>query len=135
MFKVTKSAAKQIKASSAAGDMEELGLRIAAERAQDGSINYQMGFDEVTTDDIKPHLIVDAAVLRPLGGINYQMGFDEVTTDDIMVNSSGVDIIISRLNQPLLQGATMDFVEIEPGQERFIFLNPNDPSFVPPTEE
>ena len=104
MFKVTKSAAKQIKASSAAGDMEELGLRIAAERAQDGSINYQMGFDEVTTDDI-------------------------------MVNSSGVDIIISRLNQPLLQGATMDFVEIEPGQERFIFLNPNDPSFVPPTEE
>jgi iron-sulfur cluster assembly protein len=28
----------------------------------------------------------------------------------------------------------MDYVEIEPGQFRFIFLNPKDPHYTPPTE-
>jgi iron-sulfur cluster assembly protein len=28
----------------------------------------------------------------------------------------------------------MDFAEIEPGRHHFIFLNPKDPSYKPPTE-
>ncbi len=35
---------------------------------------------------------------------------------------------------PLLDQATMDYVEIEPGQFHFIFLNPKDPSYQAPTE-
>jgi iron-sulfur cluster assembly protein len=34
----------------------------------------------------------------------------------------------------LLKGATLDFVELEPGQFNFIFMNPNDPEYVPPKE-
>jgi len=35
---------------------------------------------------------------------------------------------------PLLDQATMDYVEIEPGQFHFIFLNPKDPNYRPPCE-
>ena len=34
----------------------------------------------------------------------------------------------------LLKGTVMDYVEMEPGDFRFIFLNPNDDHFVPPGE-
>ena len=29
---------------------------------------------------------------------------------------------------------TIDYVELEPGSWQFIFLNPNDPSYVPPQD-
>jgi iron-sulfur cluster assembly protein len=35
---------------------------------------------------------------------------------------------------PLLDEAIMDYVEIEPGQFHFIFLNPKDANYQPPTE-
>jgi iron-sulfur cluster assembly protein len=35
---------------------------------------------------------------------------------------------------PLLDTATLDFVELEAGESQFIFLNPKDPSFVPPQD-
>ena len=35
---------------------------------------------------------------------------------------------------PLLDSATLDFVELETGESQFIFLNPQDPTFVPPAE-
>jgi iron-sulfur cluster assembly protein len=34
----------------------------------------------------------------------------------------------------LLDEAIMDYVEIEPGQFHFIFLNPKDANYQPPTE-
>ena len=34
----------------------------------------------------------------------------------------------------MLRGATLDFVELEPGDFQFIFLNPNDPNYVPPVK-
>jgi iron-sulfur cluster assembly protein len=33
---------------------------------------------------------------------------------------------------PLLNGTTIDFVEIEPGKHHFIFMNPNDANYTPP---
>ena len=35
---------------------------------------------------------------------------------------------------PLLDAATLDFVELDVGEPKFIFLNPNDPTYVPPSE-
>lgn len=67
------------------------------------------------------------------GAIQYQMGFDELTKKDIHLACEGVDIIIATKDKELLQGATLDFVELEPGDFQFIFLNPNDPSYEPPT--
>ncbi len=104
MFEVTKSAAEAIQKSAREGGMEGMGLRIAATKMPDGSLDYGMGFDDPSEDDLE-------------------------------VESEGVKILISPSHARLLEGATMDFVELEPGQHRFIFLNPNDANYSPPTED
>ncbi len=103
MFEVTKQAARQIRKAAQESDTEELALRIAAMRGPDGSISYQMGFDEI--------------------GIS-----------DTLLNSKGVDIVISSEAKELLNGTVLDFVELEPGSHQFIFLNPIDPQYGLPTE-
>jgi iron-sulfur cluster assembly protein len=66
------------------------------------------------------------------GSIEYGMGFDEVKDDDLSFNCEGIEVIMDPQFEGLLNGATLDFVELEPGDFRFIFLNPNDPHFMPP---
>ena len=75
-----------------------------------------------------------AAIKKSDGSLDYAMGFDDVGDEDLEIKSEGVRIIIAPSHVELLSGATMDFVEIEAGQHRFIFLNPNDPNYSPPTE-
>lgn len=104
MFKLTKAAAVELRRSMDAQDIEDTPLRIAAQRQQDETIAYQMGFDD------------------PQPG-------------DTMVASAGIDILIANEHKPLLQGAELDFVVMEDGQNHFIFLNPNDPQFVPPNRD
>jgi len=67
-----------------------------------------------------------AARREPDGSIEYGMGFDERNEDDHLVTSEGINILISPRCVDLLVGATLDFVEINPGDYRFIFTNPND---------
>ncbi len=76
-----------------------------------------------------------AASRREDGSIDYRMGFDEANEDDIRLNSEGIDIIMSPEYVPLLEQTTLDYVEMEPGQYHFIFLNPLDPTYVPPAED
>ena len=104
MIKITPAAAAQIKLSSEQGKTEGLALRIAASRNDDNSIHYGMGFDDSKEDDIT----VSA-------------------TDDIKV-------IVSASSAELLKDTTIDFVELEADKFQFIFLNPNDPGYKPPTE-
>jgi len=102
MFKVTRAAAAEIRRSLQSGDDDDLPLRIAAQRVGDGSVHYQMGFDEAGPGDT-------------------------------MISSSGVDVVIANEHKPLLSGVEMDFVEMpDDGQQHFIFLNPNDPTYVEP---
>ena len=68
------------------------------------------------------------------GGIDYRMGFDDVGVDDTLLSSNGVDVVIAAGDKALLNGTVLDYVEFEPGDYRFIFLNPNDPHHRPPTE-
>jgi iron-sulfur cluster assembly protein len=75
-----------------------------------------------------------AAAKRPDGSIDYKMGFDEVNEDDIRFASEGVDIVMAPEYVPLLDRATLDFVELQPGERQFIFLNPEDPDYRPPVE-
>ncbi len=101
MITVTPDAAKQILAAAEQGGMQNLSLRLAARRQDDGSIEYGMGFDECTDDDL-------------------------------VFKCEGIEVIVHPTHEQLLTGATLDYVELEPGDFRFIFLNPNDPGFVPP---
>ena len=75
-----------------------------------------------------------AASRNPDGSIGYRMGFDEIGSDDVIVNARGVDVVLRKDDKALLNGMTLDFVELEPGDFQFIFLNPNDPSYQPPSE-
>jgi len=103
MFKVTPQAADQVKAAAEQGGTTGMALRLAAQQRPDGSIDYRMGFDEATEDDIR-------------------FSFD------------GVQIIMAPEFVPLLDTATLDFVELQPGEPQFIFLNPKDATYVPPSE-
>lgn len=103
MFKVTATAAEQVRQAARQGGTEGLALRLAAQQNPDGSIDYRMGFDDATEDDIR-------------------------------VDCDGVDVVMAPEHVPLLDDATMDFVEIEPGQLHFIFLNPKDANYKPPPE-
>lgn len=75
-----------------------------------------------------------APVRKPDGGVEYKMGFDEVRADDVMLSSAGVDVVIAEGDKLLLNGTVLDFVEYEPDDFRFIFMNPNDPDYRPPEE-
>ena len=73
-----------------------------------------------------------AARLDDKGVIEYGMGFDEPAQGDEKVVSNGVTLLVSPGSIELLTGATLDYVEINPGEWRFIFANPNDPSHKAP---
>jgi iron-sulfur cluster assembly protein len=61
------------------------------------------------------------------GAIVYGMGFDDERDNDAVIESHGVTLLIAPPSQELLLGATLDFVELRPGEFQFIFINPNDP--------
>ncbi len=104
MITITAAAAEQIRASAAEGGMEGLAMRIAAKRNPDGSIHYGMGFDD-----------------------NELEGDTHVTTE-------GIDVVIAETSKILLDGMTLDYVQIEPDTFQFIFLNPNDVNYAPPED-
>ncbi len=65
------------------------------------------------------------------GSIEYLIGFDEAKDEDISFNSTGVDIVMAPEYGPLLDQATMDYVQLDEGDRQFIFHNPIDPTYVP----
>ncbi len=98
MIRLTESAAAQIRKAVAEAKIgEDTRLRVAARRAEDGSLDYAMGFDETRSED-------DVAI------------------------SHGIEILISESSRELLEGATLDYVELNPGEFQFIFHNPRDPA-------
>ena len=102
MITITPAAAKQIRHSASEGKMEDLSMRIAAKRNPDGTLHYGMGFDDNDLDG------------------------------DIHVDADGIDIVIGESSFILLEGTTLDYVELEPDNWQFIFMNPNDSNYSPP---
>ena len=102
MIKLTDQALEQIKYSAEQSGTPSIPLRIAIKRLDDGSFHYAMGFDE-----------------QRLPGDSF------VVVDE-------VSMVVSDTSKSLVEGMTIDFVELEPGKSEFIFLNPNDPAYVPP---
>ncbi|MGB5715696.1 MAG: iron-sulfur cluster assembly accessory protein [Gammaproteobacteria bacterium] len=102
MITITPAAADMIHRSASEGNINGLPMRIAAKRNPDGSIHYGMGFD------------------------------DNELEGDIHVKAGDIDVVIADTSQPLLEGTTLDYVELEPDTWQFIFMNPNDTNFSPP---
>lgn len=95
MISVTPVAAKQIRQAAQQSGAEGLGLRIAAKRVADGSIQYGMGFDDQRDDDQQ-------------------------------ITSEGVLILVAPMSEVILKDTVLDFVELNPGEYQFVFINPND---------
>lgn len=101
---VTETAAEQIKKAALESQVDDLPLRLAASKQADGSLHYGMGFDDVGNTENK----------------------------DYQYESNGVKIVVAESSHALLVGTTIDYVELEPKQFHFVFLNPNDPNYKPP---
>ena len=69
-----------------------------------------------------------AARVEDDGKFEYGMGFDKHKDNDTHWVSGGIDVLVSDTCMDLLEGATLDYVELNPGDFRFIFINPNDPT-------
>ncbi len=88
-----------------------------------------------SSDDTENMTLRLAAKMNADENIEYGMGFDEARDDDARETIDGIQIVIAADCVELLNGTHMDYVELEPGQHHFIFLNPNDSSYKPPTED
>ncbi len=76
-----------------------------------------------------------AAKINQDGSIEYGMGFDEVKEGDTRTTYEDIEIVIDLASKDILDDASMDYVELEPGQSNFIFMNPMDPNYIPPKKE
>ena len=67
-----------------------------------------------------------AGTKNPDGSIHYAMGFDDNKENDTTYTSESIDIVVSTASINLIDGMTVDYVELEPGKLQFIFINPKD---------
>ncbi|MDP3086525.1 MAG: hypothetical protein Q8N44_22880 [Rubrivivax sp.] len=56
------------------------------------------------------------------GSIEYGMGFDEERDDDEPLRFGGLTVLLGSPSTPLLDGTTLDYVELAPGQFDFVFV-------------
>ncbi len=64
-----------------------------------------------------------AAKIDPDGSVQYGMGFDEPKDEDMKLDLDGVAVVIAEDFQPVLANIVLDYVELEPGQFNFIFMD------------
>ncbi len=64
-----------------------------------------------------------AARRLPDGSIDYGMGFDETAEGDMQLLLEDIPVVIAPQHADLLEDTMLDFVELEPGQFNFIFVN------------
>ena len=75
-----------------------------------------------------------AAMKEPDGSFRYAMGFDHVKPEDVVIEVDGVQIVYAPDMNDLIDNMTIEFDIVDGGEAQFLFLNPNDPAYVPPTE-
>jgi iron-sulfur cluster assembly protein len=83
MITVTPQAAEQIRESARQGKMEDMPLRIAVTRLEDGSFHYGLGFD------------------------------DQSHEGDKTFQSEGIQIVVAPQSAELLDGTVIDYVELD----------------------
>ena len=87
--------------------------------------------DAVKAADAEGLALRIAATRDADGSLDYAMGFDNPRKGDLTLASEGIALVVAEEHRELLAGMTLDFVEYEPGDFRFIFINPNDAAHAP----
>ncbi|NMM10967.1 MAG: iron-sulfur cluster assembly accessory protein [Polaromonas sp.] len=57
------------------------------------------------------------------GSMQYGMGFDDPKEEDMKLDLDGVAVIIADESQQLLMDTVLDYVELQPGEFNFIFMD------------
>ena len=57
--------------------------------------------------------------------ITFGMGFDQEREAEELVIVNGTELLIAKPSLPFIQGVTLDYVEMEEGDMRFIFIPQN----------
>lgn len=91
MIEITPAAAERIRAALSGQKDETLALRVAARTGDDGDTEYGMGLDERREQD------------------------EEIVT------AAGITLLVSPPSLEAVAGIVIDFVEVAPGDHRFIF--------------
>lgn len=74
--------------------------------------------------DVHGMVLRVAAYQEDDGSVNFGMGFDQEREADEQLIVNGIQLLIASSSTPYLQGVTLDFVEMSPGDMRFIFIPP-----------
>lgn len=74
-----------------------------------------------------------AAKIDADGSVQYGMGFDDPKDEDMKLDLDGVAVVIAEDYQHVLADIVLDYVEMEPGQFNFIFMDARqiDPAPMP----
>ena len=74
-----------------------------------------------------------AAKMMSDGNVEVGMGFDEQREFDFEVVTNGINVLIGSSSREILEGVTLDFQEVAPGNFNFVFIPPEDRQPAPPT--
>jgi len=78
---------------------------------------------QAATESNAQSLVLRVAAKRIHDGqIDYGMGFDDTRDNDMQLEIENVRIVIAPHHLELLQDTVLDFVELEPSQFHFIFI-------------
>jgi iron-sulfur cluster assembly protein len=64
-----------------------------------------------------------AARIDADGSTQYGMGFDDPKDEDMKLDLEGVAVVIAEELQELVADTVLDYVELNPGEFNFIFIN------------
>lgn len=64
-----------------------------------------------------------AAKIDTDGSVHYGMGFDDPADEDMKLDLDGVAVVIAEDFQHVLADIVLDYVEMQPGQFNFIFMD------------
>ena len=88
-----------------------------------------------TTSGAQGMVLRIAARVDVDGSMQYGMGFDDPKDEDMKLELEGISVVIADEYQELLTDTVLDFVELNPGEFNFIFIDgrqvPDAPEQVP----
>ncbi|MDO8250393.1 MAG: iron-sulfur cluster biosynthesis family protein [Rhodoferax sp.] len=72
-----------------------------------------------------------AARIDAEGAMQYGMGFDDPKDEDMKLDLDGVAVVIADESQELLMDTVLDYVELNPGEFNFIFMDASQSQCAP----
>ena len=76
---------------------------------------------------VAPPVLRVAAKMTADGAVDFGMGFDQTRPGDTTIEVEGIHVVVAAASRDLVEGTKIDFVEIEPGDFRFVFAPEGGP--------